>query len=66
MTAIDKLNSELNRFFDMLNNQYFNDELEKPIIIAQTNGKDKSTMGWCTTKKVWKDMSSQVIFYNLM
>ena len=65
MTAIDRLNAELNRLFDIFNDKYFNGDLEKPIIISQTNGKDKSTMGWCTTKKVWKDNSQNQFFYEI-
>lgn len=65
MTAIDKLNSEFNRIFDLFNNQYFKGELEKPIIITQTNGKDKLSMGWCTTKKVWKDNARDEYYYEI-
>lgn len=65
MNAIEKLNSELNRIFDLFNDKYFNGEIDKPIILAQTNRTEVFTMGWCTTNKVWKDSSLNEYFYEI-
>jgi ribosomal protein L36 len=65
MTDIGKINSELNRLFDILNTKFYEGKLERPIIIAQSNGKDKSSMGWCTTKKIWKDHSANQYYYEI-
>lgn len=65
MNAIEKLNSELNRIFDIFNQKYFNGEINKPVILAQTNRTDIFTMGWCTTNKVWKDSSLNEYFYEI-
>lgn len=65
MSAVDKLNSELNRLFDVFNEHYYRGEIEKPIVMAQTNGKDTTTMGWCTTRKIWKDNTKDQYFYEI-
>lgn len=65
MTAIEKLTAELNRLFDLLNNQYFNGKLEKPIVVVHTNGKDRLAMGWCTIRKIWKDNEKNQYYYEI-
>lgn len=65
MTQIEKINSELNRLFDIFNKHYYNNEISKPVIVAQTNGKDRSTMGWCTCNKVWKDNEINEYYYEI-
>lgn len=65
MTPLEKINSELNRLFDIFNDHYYNGKIQKPVIIAQTNGKDRGTMGWCTCDKVWKDNDSSEYYYEI-
>lgn len=65
MTQLEKLNDELNRLFDRFNEKYYGGQLCKPVITAQTNGKDRRTMGWCTCEKVWKDHSTGEYYYEI-
>jgi len=44
--------AELQRFFTILNNHYFNNELERPIITIQTDT-TTGAYGWITVSKVW-------------
>lgn len=65
MKQIDLLNGELNRLFDVFNEKYFNNKLEKALVIAQTNGTNRSSMGWFTVNKVWKDKKEQKDYYEI-
>lgn len=65
MTQLESINSELNRVFDIFNKHYYNNEIEKPVIAVQTNGKDSGTMGWCTCNKVWKDDEKNQFYYEI-
>lgn len=65
MTQLEKINAELNRLFDVFNKHYYKDEIKKPVIAVQTNGKDSSTMGWCTCNKVWKDSTKNEFYYEI-
>lgn len=42
----------LDALFDILNGQFFENKLEKPVITVQSNNR-KNRKGWCSTKKVW-------------
>lgn len=65
MTPLEKINTELNRLFDVFNKHYYGGEISKPVIAAQTNGKVGDAMGWCTCNKVWKDNESNEYFYEI-
>ncbi|WP_010233430.1 SprT-like domain-containing protein [Clostridium arbusti] len=65
MTQLENITSELNRLFDVFNKHYYNNEIQKPVIAVQTNGKDSSTMGWCTCNKVWKDSTKNEFYYEI-
>lgn len=65
MTGIEKMNAELNRLFDLFNEHFYKGEIQKPVIVAQTNGKDSNTMGWCTCNKVWKDNKKNEYYYEI-
>lgn len=65
MTAIEKLNAELNRLFDLFNEHYYSELIKKPIILAQTNGRNGNTMGWCTRNKIWKDHDKNEFYYEI-
>lgn len=65
MTQLQKLETELNRLFDLFNQKYYSGSLCKPIIVVQSNGKDRRTMGWCTCEKVWKDHTKQAYYYEI-
>lgn len=62
---IEKINAELNRLFDVFNKHYYKGEIKKPVIVAQTNGKNPYAMGWCTCDKVWKDNDKNEYFYEI-
>ncbi|NLD49119.1 MAG: SprT family zinc-dependent metalloprotease [Clostridiaceae bacterium] len=65
MVILEKINAELNRLFDLFNKHYYNGEIKKPIIVAQTNGHNAGAMGWCTCNKVWKDNESNEYYYEI-
>lgn len=65
MTLLEKINAELNRLFDLFNKHYYNGEIRKPVIVAQTNGHNAGAMGWCTCNKVWKDNESNEYYYEI-
>lgn len=53
MNELTRINFELHRLFDIFNAELFNNEVQRPVIVAQTNGRDSGVMGWCTMQKVW-------------
>jgi hypothetical protein len=65
MTQIESINAELNRLFDVFNFYYYDNEIEKPVITVQTNGKSKGTMGWCSCKKIWKNSEKNEYYYEI-
>lgn len=46
--------NELYRIFDLLNERYFSNKLEQPVITIQKAQK-RGNLGWCTTSVVWKE-----------
>ncbi|PWM74474.1 MAG: hypothetical protein DBX59_03555 [Bacillota bacterium] len=44
----------LNELYDFLNGQFWNGELEKPVITVQADTKNKAT-GWFVCGEVWKE-----------
>lgn len=58
MITIKPAIEELNRFFLMLNEVYFNGELEKPIITLNTDT-TSGAYGWITVQKVWSSKDGQ-------
>ena len=45
----------LESLYETLNKHFFGGELPHPVITIQPYGKTRCK-GWCTTKKVWKDL----------
>lgn len=62
---IDLTIKELYRIFDFFNARLYSNKLEHPVILIQTNGKHKSTMGWCTSRKIWNDSEGSESYYEL-
>jgi len=58
METIVTATQELNKLFDEFNKTKFNNELEKPIIIIQSDRRGK-VYGWCTLEKVWENDGSE-------
>lgn len=56
---------ELYRMFEFFNNKFYNGSLEKPVIIIQSNGNNRSVLGWCTSKKVWNDREGIESYYEI-
>ena len=46
---------ELQRVFGLLNERYFNGELQRPVITINTDTQKGTTFGWITTSEVWSD-----------
>ena len=54
MPTLGKTIFELGRIFRLLNESFYDGNLEVPVIAVQTQGKG-SAYGWCTTRRIWKD-----------
>lgn len=68
MTKLEILNVELNRLFDVFNEEYYSGQLQKPIIAIQTNGgrgRNRYSMGWCTCERIWKDHCTNDYYYEI-
>lgn len=65
MTQFQSINAELNRLFNMFNDHYYNNEIGKPVITVQSNGKSRNVMGWCSCKKVWKNSEKNQFYYEI-
>jgi hypothetical protein len=55
--------SDLNKAFDSINNYWYNNELQKPVILVQSIRKP-NVLGYCTTKKVWMN-DGEAKFYEI-
>jgi hypothetical protein len=44
----------LGKLHDFVNKEFFNSELDKPVIAISPDARNKAT-GWFTLQKVWKD-----------
>jgi len=55
MPTLEKTLSELYRLFKLLNKHFYAGELQTPVIVVQSKGKNKNALGWCTTQKIWRD-----------
>ena len=52
----------LETLFNSANSHFYNNELEKPVILIQTSGK-RHAYGWCTVNKVWN--SNEEHYYEI-
>ena len=63
MEEIIRTLDELFRIFNFL---FFDGTLIEPVLAVQTNSRyNGAVMGWCTTKKVWQETSTQKDFYEI-
>lgn len=65
MATIREAITQLEILFDLFNRQYFSQELIKPVILIQSNGKHTTALGWCTTRKVWRDSLKDDFFFEI-
>lgn len=56
---------ELYKAFHLFNKQYYNNTLPEPSILIQNRGNKKNVLGWCTTKKIWNDVSTNEKKYEI-
>ena len=54
---LTKTTNEMYRWFDIFNEKFFKNSLEKPIITIQKTR--SNTRGWFTTETVWKEKSEK-------
>jgi hypothetical protein len=59
---LSKATEELDRLFDIFNQKYFDNKIEKPMIVIQSVGK-KPAYGWFTINKLWKQNDKE--FYEI-
>lgn len=64
MSNIQMATDELHVAFRCLNEAFFDGELPEPAITIQSGGK-RSTMGWCTTKPIWRDTERTIQKYEI-
>lgn len=62
---IDESIKELDRIFAFFNKEFYNSELQKPIILIQSNGRNTNVLGWCTTQKLWRDREKTESYYEI-
>ena len=55
MATIKKVISELENMFEMFNDEYYNGELDRPVITVAPNNTGHKVSGWCTNYKAWED-----------
>lgn len=58
------IHNELDRLFDVFNTKYFENFLEKPMIIIQSTGK-KPINGYCMMDKTWKKIDDNKELYEI-
>lgn len=47
--------NELHKAFNVFNREFYGGKLPTPIIIVQTRGNKKNTLGWCTVYPIWQN-----------
>lgn len=57
--------NELHKAFDMFNKEYYKGQLPTPIIIVQTRGNKKNTLGWCTINPIWENSETNEKKYEI-
>lgn len=57
--------NELHRSFTLLNDNFYDGQLEEPAILIMAKGK-RSAYGWCTTKEVWGDKAGKIKKYEIV
>lgn len=65
MVTLQTVIASLDKLFGIFNDHYFNGNLIKPVILVQTNGHHRLALGWCTTKKIWKNTLSGDFYYEI-
>ena len=65
MATLKNVITELDKLFAVLNLRYFNNELVKPVIIVQSNGKETNVLGHCSTRKIWADLAKMEEYYEI-
>lgn len=65
MATIQTIIEQLHLLFDIFNDHYFHGELIKPVILTQSNAQHRLALGWCSTRKIWKDTLSGEFYYEI-
>jgi len=52
-TNMEVILRELRKMFIEFNIKYFDGQLKEPMIVVQTHGQKKSTLGWCSVHQIW-------------
>ena len=65
MVTLRNVIEELDRLFAIFNEHYYEGQLIKPVISIQRNDRNRLTLGWCSTKKVWKELITGEFFYEI-
>ena len=65
MATLQTVIDELEKLFKVFNQRFYNEALQKPVITIQANRNKKLALGWCTTKKIWRDRLQDKVFYEI-
>ena len=65
MVTLKNVIEELDRLFAIFNQHYYGGQLIKPVISIQRNDRNRLTLGWCSTKKVWKELTTGEFYYEI-
>jgi ribosomal protein S27AE len=65
LAAIQSIVNHLDNLFAIFNNRFYENSLKKPVIVVQTNGRSSNALGWCTTRKMWKNTATQEEYYEI-
>jgi ribosomal protein S27AE len=65
VATIRNIVNELDNLFAIFNNRYFENQLVRPVIVVQTSGRRLDTLGWCTTRKMWRNTASKEEYYEI-
>lgn len=64
MSSILEITKELHLAFRFFNEVMFDNELPEPAITIQS-GVNRKTMGWCSTKEIWRDYQGKYRKYEI-
>jgi DNA-directed RNA polymerase subunit RPC12/RpoP len=65
LATIERIVHELDNLFVFFNWRFFSGELQKPVIAVQTNQHHGGAMGWCVTRKMWRQTQTQEEYYEI-
>jgi hypothetical protein len=63
-TSLKDVMTQLEQVFSKLNERFFDNQLEKPVLTISPDI-TKGSYGWCTSKRVWKEKEEAEGYYEI-